>query len=116
MTIHVGEVGEDAVADFLSRGGWSILDRNWRCTRGELDIVAFDPDRQAIVAVEVKTRRTQTFGQGLESITGRKRQRLRELLARWLLTSSAHADSVAVDAVSVDWIDGRWSMTHLKDI
>ncbi|MFD2772486.1 YraN family protein [Cellulomonas phragmiteti] len=56
----VGRYGEDVAAAFVARAGWTVLARNWRCPEGELDIVALDGDE--VVAVEVKTRRSTTYG------------------------------------------------------
>ena len=56
----VGRYGEKVAAAHLVEAGWTLLDRNWRGTRGELDVVALDGD--VLVAVEVKTRRGTGFG------------------------------------------------------
>ena len=73
----VGRYGERVVARRLDALGWEVLDRNWRCALGELDIVA--ADHGCLVAVEVKTRRTATFGSPLEAVTPAKVARLRKL-------------------------------------
>lgn len=53
---EIGAWGEELAATHVKHQGWAVLDRNWRTRGGELDIVAFDPQRNAIVAIEVKTR------------------------------------------------------------
>lgn len=78
----LGRYGENAVARRLAAEGWEILDRNWRCARGELDIVARDGGDG--VFVEVKTRRGRTFGSPVEAVDDRKLARLRQLAAAWL--------------------------------
>ena len=64
---EVGRHGETVVARRLETDGWEVLARNWRCEHGELDIVAVDGD--CLVAVEVKTRRTSTYGSPQEAVT-----------------------------------------------
>ncbi|WP_129337720.1 YraN family protein [Cellulomonas endophytica] len=96
---RVGRYGEDLVAARLGAAGWTVLDRNWRCAAGELDLVARDGDR--LVAVEVKTRRSQRFGTPAEAVTPAKVARLRRLLARWLVEHEEHAAEVRVDVVAV---------------
>lgn len=90
---------------FLQEAGLQIVDRNWRCDLGEIDIVALDtlPDGAIeVVVVEVKTRRTQSFGSPVEQVTWRKAARLRKLAIRWV---DAHREVVAkqvrVDVVGV---------------
>jgi putative endonuclease len=78
----VGRFGEELAARHLQAAGLTLLDRNWRCRSGELDIVAADGD--AIVFVEVKTRSGNGFGTPAEAVTARKLARLRRLAAQWL--------------------------------
>ncbi len=95
----VGRYGERVVADRLAALGWEVLDRNWRCALGELDIVAVD--HGCIVAVEVKTRRTATFGSPLEAVTPVKVARIRRLLAAWLAAQARTFSEVRIDVVGV---------------
>ncbi|MFL6138013.1 MAG: YraN family protein [Frankiaceae bacterium] len=78
----VGRFGEDVAAEFLQRAGLRIVQRNWRCREGELDIVARDGDE--LVFCEVKARSGNGFGSPVEAVTPAKVRRLRLLAARWL--------------------------------
>ena len=82
----VGRYGERVVAERLAELGWEVVERNWRCVLGELDIVAVD--HGCIVAVEVKTRRTATYGSPLEAVTPVKVARIRRLLVAWLASQA----------------------------
>src|SRR5699024_12473521 len=73
----LGGRGEDLAAAFLEDAGLVIIERNFRCPRGELDIIA--RDRETAVFVEVKTRRTAALGSPLEAVTRTKLARLRLL-------------------------------------
>ena len=95
----VGRYGERVVAERLAGLGWEVLERNWRCALGELDIVAVD--RGCVVAVEVKTRRTATFGSPLEAVTPVKVARIRRLLAVWLASQPQTFYEVRIDVVGV---------------
>ncbi|UQA97744.1 YraN family protein [Streptomyces halobius] len=66
----------------LSESGMRILDRNWRCREGEIDIVAADGD--ALVVCEVKTRRVGPYGQPMAAVCAEKTERLRLLAEHWL--------------------------------
>lgn len=96
---ELGRRGEDVAARLLQGKGFGIVARNWRCAAGELDIVAVDGP--AVVAVEVKTRRSMAFGSPLEAVTDQKAQRLRGLLARWLSEHPQHSPQVRIDVVAV---------------
>ncbi|WP_078860462.1 YraN family protein [Streptomyces rubellomurinus] len=78
----LGRYGERVAARRLTEAGLRILDRNWRCAEGELDIVALDGDTVAVC--EVKTRSERGFQQPSEAIDRAKAARLRRLAERWL--------------------------------
>ena len=111
----VGRHGEAVVARDLESQGWEILDRNWRCARGELDIVACDGD--VAVAVEVKTRRSTVAGGALEAVTPVKVARLRGLLARWLDGQERGFAGARVDVVGVTLPPaGAAVLDHLRGV
>ena len=95
----VGRHGEDVAVAHLRAAGWQVLDRNWRCSRGELDVVALDGSE--LVAVEVKTRRSARFGSPAEAVTAIKLARLRQLTALWLAAHEVHPCSVRVDVLAI---------------
>lgn len=98
-TKAVGVFGEDLAARYLIDRGMTILDRNWRCSHGELDLVARDGD--CIVFCEVKTRRGTGFGEPVEAVGWRKAARLRRLAAAWLAGTGQSAESVRIDVVGI---------------
>ncbi|MEV5192704.1 YraN family protein [Streptomyces clavifer] len=69
-------------ARLLADAGMSVVQRNWRCRTGEIDIVARDGD--AVVVCEVKTRRAGSFEHPMEAVTPAKADRLRRLAEIWL--------------------------------
>ncbi len=78
----LGQVGERVAANHLRRLGYRILARNWRCSPGEVDIVARHGDEY--VFVEVKARRGRAFGAPEEAVTPRKLKRLQAVAHAWL--------------------------------
>jgi putative endonuclease len=78
----LGRYGEDLAARRLTEAGMTVLERNWRCRAGEIDIVARDGD--ALVVCEVKTRRSDAFQQPMEGVTAEKARRLHTLAELWL--------------------------------
>jgi putative endonuclease len=100
----VGRFGEDVAARFLADAGLTILDRNWRCRLGEIDIVACDG--AALVFCEVKTRSSTTFGSPAEAVTAVKAARIRRLALQWLIDNRPSArpgqwSQLRFDVVSV---------------
>jgi putative endonuclease len=98
-TSDLGAHGERIAAAYLTDSGLRVLDRNWRCRDGELDIVARDGD--ALVFCEVKTRRGTGYGHPVEAVTPAKQRRLRMLAQRWLAAHEEHAPELRFDVVGV---------------
>lgn len=97
---QLGALGEDIAADHLSSLGLRILQRNWRCRYGELDIIAADGDR-TVVFVEVKTRSGDGFGGLPEAVTPVKVRRLRRLAGLWLAAQDTGWAGVRIDVIGV---------------
>ena len=95
----VGQYGERVAVAHLLSVGMVVLDRNWRCRLGELDVVAMDGD--CLVAVEVKTRRSTAFGHPVEAVTRLKVARLRRLVGQWLADHDVQVGGVRIDVVAV---------------
>lgn len=95
----LGRYGEDLAAQYLERSGLVVIERNWRCDLGELDIIARDgPD---LVVCEVKTRRSALFGTPLEAVSPRKIRRMRRLVIRWLDERSLHVPVIRFDVIGI---------------
>ena len=95
----LGAYGETLAARHLVDAGMVLLDRNWRCELGELDLVL--RDGRVLVVCEVKTRSSTAFGPPLEAVTEVKAARLRRLAARWLADHTVRPAEVRIDLVGV---------------
>ena len=111
----LGRNGEQAAAEYLERAGLRILDRNWRCADGELDIVA--AERGVLVICEVKTRSSGRFGSPLDAVSRSKQARLRRLAVRWLVAHGVLCDEVRIDVIGLvrDQSDG-YQIEHVRGV
>jgi putative endonuclease len=92
----LGRYGEALAVRYLREQGMEVLERNWRCAHGEVDVVA--RDGRCLVIVEVKTRRSSGFGEPVEAVTFAKAVRLRRLAAAYL----AQAAGAPVEGAPVE--------------
>ncbi len=112
-TEALGRYGEDVAARHLLDCGLIVLERNWRCETGEIDIVA--REGEVLVIVEVKTRRGTAYGTPLEAVTRAKAARLRRLAWRWVEDRAVHPGQVRVDVIGVLRPDrGAAVVEHLR--
>ena len=111
----LGREGEQAAARYLEGRGFRILDRNWRCDGGEIDIVAVE--RHTFVVCEVKTRSGTRYGTPLDAVGQAKRRRLRRLAALWLSAHGVRFDQVRIDVLGLlrDG-EGGFTVEHLRGV
>lgn len=113
VTIAIGRFGEQVAARRLEAAGLVILDRNWRCADGEIDIVATEGD--TLVICEVKTRSGTRFGDPAEAVVGDKALRLRRLSLRWLAAHGVGWRDLRFDVVTVlRRPEGGLAVQHLR--
>jgi putative endonuclease len=111
----LGQQGEQLAASFLTDAGLEILDRNWRCPRGEIDIVA--RDGQTLVICEVKTRSGVRFGTPVEAINPPKAAPLRRLAIAWVTAHSLFFDEIRIDAIGVLRAGtGEFRVEHIRGV
>jgi putative endonuclease len=94
-----GAAGEALAAAWYEAAGYDVLDRNWRCRTGELDLVCRLGG--TVVFCEVKTRRTAAYGAPADAVTAVKRRRLRRLAAQWLADRRVRCAVVRFDVAAV---------------
>lgn len=116
---QIGVRGEDLACAELERQGMQVLERNWRCRLGEIDIVAADSGAAGLTLVfcEVKCRSGLGFGHPLEAITYTKMRTLRQLAALWMREHRMKASSIRVDAIGVVLApEQEPSLTHVRAV
>lgn len=116
---QIGVRGEDLACAELERQGLQVLERNWRCRLGEIDIVAAEAGANGLTMVfcEVKCRSGLGFGHPLEAITFTKRRTLRQLAAVWMRQHRVKASAIRLDAIGVVLAPGEEpSVTHVRAV
>ncbi len=98
---EIGALGEQLAVEHLRTLGLEVLDRNWRCRYGELDVIAADRQTRTVVFVEVKTRTSDRFGGVAQAVTPDKVRRLRRLAGLWLADKGGSWAAVRIDVVGV---------------
>ena len=114
-TRSLGQYGERLAARYLGERGMRVLERNWRCQHGEIDLIALDGT--CLVVCEVKTRRSTAFGDPVEAVTWRKAARLRRLASAWLAAHDVRPDGVRIDVIGIlRPADGPASLQHVRGV
>jgi putative endonuclease len=96
---NLGAYGERVAAQRLVDAGMVVVDRNWKCDAGEIDLVLRDGD--VLVFCEVKTRSSAAYGHPLEAVTPAKGERLRRLAVHWVEEHGVTPGGIRIDLVGV---------------
>lgn len=111
---ELGNYGEDLACKFLEKNGYKILERNKSFSKYcEIDIIA--QIKNTLVFVEVKTRKTNTFGTPIEAITPTKYKHLRLGLMQYLQASQKKYSSYRIDAIGIT-LEPKIEIKHLQNI
>ncbi|MBR2206012.1 MAG: YraN family protein [Prevotella sp.] len=116
MATHneLGKWGEDLAADYLQRKGYTIIERDWKSGKRDLDIIA--QDGNVIVFVEVKTRRNRLFGEPEESVDYHKLQNLQQAISHYVKFKHIRQE-IRFDIISIVGTVGTDpDIQHIQDV
>lgn len=110
----LGDKGEEIAASYLKKEGYKIVERNYRTSRGEIDIVAYDSDK--LVFIEVKTRRSKEYGEGHWAIDRRKQRQMIKVALTYMVHKKVNGRVYRFDTVIVeDYQDVGHKVVLIKD-
>ena len=110
----LGKKGEDVAVEYLETQGYNILDRNFLCRQGEIDVVALD--KNYVVFVEIKARTNTEYGLPSESVTKRKLEHLIKAAKYYLHVRNLEDANVRIDAIEIYVANNKYYINHLKQI
>lgn len=112
--VELGKHGENLACEYLIKNGFEIIERNVKFSRFcELDIIA--KEKNTLVFVEVKTRKTDFCGSPLEAITKKKFQNIKTGVMHYLAQSSVKFSAYRIDAIALT-LNPKLEIMHIKNI
>jgi putative endonuclease len=109
----LGKEGERIAERFLLKKGYRLVERNYRCAAGEIDLIVLD--RRVVVFVEVKTRTGNTFGTPLEAVEFRKQQKMIQAAQYFLAYKGLQQRDARFDVVGISWSGREPSVEHIAN-
>lgn len=110
---EIGQKGENLAADYLQNAGYTVLERNYRCKLGEIDIIARDND--TLVFIEVRSRSSLAFGLPQESINRRKRHQISKVALEYMIRRKLKNIPARFDVVAVSFEGRKEKVDLIKD-
>jgi putative endonuclease len=109
----LGKEGERIAEQYLKRKGYKLVERNYRCSAGEVDLIVLD--RRVIVFVEVKTRTGHGFGTPLEAVQPRKQRKMMQAAQFFLSQKKLHQRDARFDVVGISWPRREPVIEHVEN-
>ncbi len=112
----IGKYGENLVCKYFEENDYKILDRNFKCNQGEIDIIVFDYSCKEIVFCEVKTRTNFNYGFPSEAVNKIKQKHMISSAKYYLYRNGLENMFVRFDVIEVVINKGRYKLNHLKNV
>ena len=109
----LGKEGERIAERFLKKKGYKLVERNYRCAAGEIDLILLD--HRVIVFVEVKTRTGHGFGTPLEAVEFRKQRKMIHAAQYFLSAKGLHQREARFDVVGISWPQSEPLVEHIEN-
>ena len=106
-TKKTGDEGEDLAVELLESKGYSIVKRNYRYGKGEIDIIAKDPEEEGLVFIEVKSRKSLEYGSPEEAITKNKIKQLKRIAELYLYENEIKEILCRFDVIAILMLPGQ---------
>ena len=110
----IGKFGEDEAAKYIEQNGYKILDRNFTCKRGEIDIIALD--KKEIVFIEIKSRTNKEYGLPSEAVTNKKIKHILKAAEYYLYIRNLENEPVRIDVIEIFIQNNVVKINHLKQV
>ncbi len=109
-----GKHGEELAEAYLKTKGYRVLEKNFRCLRGEIDIIALEKEK--IVFVEIKSRTSKEYGLPAESVTETKLKHIYKTAEYYLYIRNLEKQDTRIDVIEILFEQDRCMINHLKQV
>lgn len=109
---ELGRMGENIIADYITKLGYKVVERNFECNQGEIDIVA--KDKEELVFIEVKTRTDISYGEASEAVTDTKKRHLINSIKYYIYKQKLEKQPIRIDVAEVYINKGKVKVNYIK--
>lgn len=110
----LGKNGEDIAVEYLKQKGYKIIERNFYCRTGEIDIIALKDEY--LVFIEVKTRSSNEYGLPAEAVTKRKLEHFYKTARYYVYTRNLQDEFIRFDVIEVYFKNSQYRVNHIEQI
>ena len=110
----IGKIGEELAVKYLKQIGYKIIERNFKCRLGEIDIIALE--KNEIIFIEVKTRTSIKYGHPADAVNENKQKHLIKSVKYYLYLRSLENEYVRIDVIEMYLYKNKYKVNHIKQI
>lgn len=112
---EIGRWGENIASQYLEQNNYKVIDRNFLCRQGEIDIIAKDISKKELVFIEVKTRSNLKYGNPADSVNKTKQKHITQAIRYYIFKNNIKNIPIRIDVVEV-YIVQNCKINHIKQI
>lgn len=113
---YIGKLGENKSLEYLQKNFYQIIEKNFFCRYGEIDIIALDKKQNELAFIEVKTRTNLSYGMPIESINNKKIKNIKKAINYYIINKKLKNISIRIDAIEVLIKENKCIIHHIKQI
>lgn len=113
---EIGNLGEEQACKYLKNNNYQIIERNFNCNQGEIDIIAFDKSAKETVFFEVKTRTNFNYGFPADAIDKAKRKHMKKSIEYYLYKNKLYNQYIRIDVIEILINKEKYKLNHIKQI
>ncbi len=111
---NLGKLGEDLAVRYLTAEGYQIIQRNFLCRQGEIDIIVSKDEE--LIFVEVKTRTSLKYGDPIEAVTETKQKHIKKAIKYYLYKNSLNNSFIRIDVIEIYIYKNKYKVNHIKQV
>lgn len=111
---EIGKLGEDLAVKYLEKNGYKVIERNFECRQGEIDIISIYKDE--LIFIEVKTRTNTKYGKPVDAVDLKKQKHLIKAVEYYLYSRHLENEFVRIDVIEIYLYQNQYNVNHIKQI
>ena len=111
---EIGKIGEALASKYLQDNGYKIIERNFKCRQGEIDIIT--EYKEELIFIEVKTRTNLKYGKPIEAVNQIKEKHIKKATSYYLYKNNKENERIRIDVIEVYYLKDKYRINHIKQI
>ena len=113
---EIGKTGENIACKYLEKNNYKIIEKNFLCRQGEIDIIAIDNIKKEIVFIEVKTRTNTKYGMPIDAVDKNKQKHIKQTIKYYNYKNNIKNIPIRIDIIEIYMQKEKFKINHIKQV